>query len=490
MSDTTRKDMLGFYNSDMKTPNIDSLAKNGLSFENAYSCQPVCGPARAAIFTGLFPHSNGVVANSIALGQDVKTIGQRLTDAGIHSGYIGKYHIDGGDYFGYGECPEGWDEKYWYDQKKYLDGLSSDEERKFSRIPETSFEDWLTEDFTYAHKTSDKALDFLENNEGTDFFLTVSYDEPHDPCVCPSPFNKMYEGYKFPDYPNFHDTLVDKPYLQQLWAAGALKKSGEELNQPTIYRSLFLGCNSFMDYELGRVLDLVNQKFPDALVIYTSDHGDMLGSHKLHNKDSAAYKEIANVPLIIRGGVKGKANAMASHIDLVPTILDYFDLPLPKTLHGKSMLPQIYDLDMEINDAVYTEWTRYEVDHDAFGGLQMMRAITTQDFKLVINLMDKDELYDLQKDPYEVTNLIEDKNYTAIRNELHDKILKQMNETRDPYRGYQWALRSWRPEKVADWEGDGYTRQKETEIGEPSQLDYDTGLPAERMVRKKRVLEF
>ena len=118
MTDTTRKDMLGCYGDfRMKTPNLDKLAAEGIRYTNAYSCQPVCGPARSAIFTGTFPHTNGMVTNSIAMGDNVKTIGQRLSDAGIPCGYIGKWHLDGGDYFGLGRCPEGWDPKYWYDMR-------------------------------------------------------------------------------------------------------------------------------------------------------------------------------------------------------------------------------------------------------------------------------------------------------------------------------------------------------------------------------------
>jgi len=103
MTDTTRKDMLGCYGDKrMITPNLDKLAAEGIRFDRAYTCQPVCGPARSALFTGTFPHSNGAVTNCIAMYDNVKTIGQRLTDNGIHCGYIGKWHLDGTDYFGNG----------------------------------------------------------------------------------------------------------------------------------------------------------------------------------------------------------------------------------------------------------------------------------------------------------------------------------------------------------------------------------------------------
>lgn len=486
MSDTTRKDMVGCYNPKMSTPNLDKLAAEGLKFENAYSCQPVCGPARSAIFTGLSPHSNGMVTNNVALGANIKTVGQRLTEQGIHCGYVGKYHLDGSDYFGLGICPDGWDSNYWYDQKCYLDELGSDAQRVQSRQSESSYEDWMTEDFTYAHKTCNRALDFLADNVGTDFFLTVSFDEPHGPSICPAPFNTMYKDFQFDDYANYSDTLQDKPLLQQLWAGADIHKSANELNHPSKGLALFLGCNSFVDYEIGRLMEVIDKNYPDALIIYTSDHGDMLGSHKLQMKNAAAYKEIANIPLIIRGGAKGQTiQAMASHIDLTPTILDYMDVAIPATLEGKSMLPQIHDPRITINDVVYTEWTRYEVDHDGFGGLQMMRAATSSRYKLVLNLMDKDEFYDLDNDPYEVTNLIDQPEYTAARNQLHDQLIEHMNQTRDPYRGYQWSVRSWRTDKQPQWENDGYTRQRENESNEARQLDYDTGLPMKEAVRLK-----
>ena len=157
MTDTTRFDMLGCYgNSDMHTPNIDALAENGLRCERAYTCQPVCGPARSSIFTGLYPHSNGSFTNCYPLGAKVKTVGQRLRDNGIRTGYIGKWHLDGGDYFGIGVFPDGWDEKYWYDMRCYLDELTP-EERLRSRCPETN-EDGIPEEFTYAHRCADRAL--------------------------------------------------------------------------------------------------------------------------------------------------------------------------------------------------------------------------------------------------------------------------------------------------------------------------------------------
>ncbi|WP_308498487.1 sulfatase-like hydrolase/transferase [uncultured Anaerobiospirillum sp.] len=486
MTDTTRADMLGCYgNKEMKTPNLDALARDGIRYENAYTCQPVCGPARSALFTGLSPHNNGVTTNNLPLGQNVKTIGQYLQDNHIKSGYIGKWHLDAGDYFGYGICPDGYEKDYWYDMKCFLDELS-DEDKVKSRKCDTAFEEGFDEKQTYAYRCTQRALSFLEQNVDEDFLLVVSYDEPHGPCLCPAPFNTMYEGFKWPDNPNFEDDLSKKPLMQQLWAKDGLHKSAAELNKPSRNLALFLGCNSFVDHQVGKLLEVINKKYKDALVIFTSDHGDMLGNHRLQMKNAACYKEIANIPLIVKGGAKGAVcKRVASHIDICPTIMDYFGLEVPKIMEGKSMLKQFEDPDLAINEAVFTEFTRYEQDHDGFGGLQMMRAVTTEDYKLVVHLCDTDEFYDLKNDPYEVNNLINDESYAEARNKVHDILLDRMNKTRDSFRGYQWACRPWRKDKQPCWENDGYTRQRDNGNLEPPLRDYDTGLVFTEATRLK-----
>ena len=294
--------MVGCYgNPKMNTPNLDRLAEEGIRYENAYTCQPVGGPARSAIFTGTFPHTNGMVTNSIAMGDNIKTIGQRLSDNNIECGYIGKWHLDGSDYFGNGHCPEGWNPDYWYDMKTYLDELS-DEDKVKSRDPKESYKIDFSEKFTYAYRCSERAIKYLETYKDKDFFLSVSYDEPHGPSLCPAPFNHMYDGFKFDDCPNFQDDLSKKPFMQRLWAGKKLHAAKDEINKSSDGLSLFLGCNSFVDYEIGRVLDKIKEVAPDAMVIFTSDHGDMLGAHRLFSKNAAAYKEVANIPLIIKGG--------------------------------------------------------------------------------------------------------------------------------------------------------------------------------------------
>jgi len=116
-----------------------------------------------------------------------------------------------------------------------------------------------------------------------------------------------------------------------------------------------------------------------------------------------------------------------------------------------------------------------------------MRAAISKRYKLVIHLLDSDEFYDLEKDKYEMNNLINDENYAEARNAMHERLIEHMNNTRDLYRGYQWRMRPWRKDFVPDWDNEGYTRQRENEEYEPRQLDYDTGLPMESATRKKKL---
>lgn len=202
------------------------------------------------------------------------------------------------------------------------------------------------------------------------------------------------------------------------------------------------------------------------------------------------YEEITHIPFIVRWpGVVGENTVYScpvSHIDIAPTIMDVMDIPVPRLLEGDSLAPVLEDPEKQVKDTVFMEFGRYEIDHDGFGGYQPVRAVYNGRYKLVINLVTSDELYDLEKDPEEMVNLIHSKEHTAIRDELHDRILDWMNDTRDPFRGYYWERRPWRTDaRQATWDYTLMTRQRENEEYEPRQLDYTTGLEMTEAVRVK-----
>jgi len=485
MTDTQRFDMLGCYgNPDMKTPCLDRLAGQGLRFDRAYTCQPVCGPARAAIFTGTWPHTNGCWGNDMAIGNTIRTLGQQLHAQDIAAAYIGKWHLDHSDYFGRGQAADGWDPAYWYDMRNYLEELSP-ADRVRSRNMQTNRDPALTADFTFGHRCSNRAIDFLKNHQGNRFCLVLSYDEPHHPFLCPKPFAQMYRDYHFPKSPNVYDTLLDKPEHHRVWAG--LRSNPETLS---ITIPDFLGCNSFVDDEIGRVLTAIDQYAPNALVIYTSDHGDGLFAHGLSGKGPAMYDEIARIPLIVRWPGHTPAGVVCthpmSHIDLTPTILDAFGIAPAKITQGRSMIGAYHSPTQPPHAAIFIEFGRYEVDHDGFGGFQPVRAAFDGRYKLIVNLLTTDELYDTQHDPAEMTNLIASPEHAAARNALHNRLLDWMNQTRDPFRGYYWQRRPWRTDAApATWSYTGMTRQLDSEHGEPRWLDYGNGLEITALVRQK-----
>ncbi len=353
-----------------------------------------------------------------------------------------------------------------------------------SRTPATNRDPSLTAEFTFAHHCSNRAIDFLQKHGAEDFLLVVSYDEPHGPFLCPRPYSEMYRDFRFPAGPNHLDDLADKPEHQRLWAIGQPSRPAAGIQRPD-----YFGCQTFVDHEIGRVLDAIDRHAPDALVIYTSDHGDFLGAHRLSEKGAAMYDEITHIPLLLRWPGKAPEKSVCSHpvshINVVPTIMDAFGFGVPKPLEGKSILPTVRDPRVRPKEAVFMEFGRFEVDHDGMGGFQPIRAVFDGRYKLAVNLLDTDELYDLETDPDEMHNLIGSPAHAGRRNQLHDLVVDWMNRTRDPFRGYYWERRPWRPDKAASWNNAGMTRQREDDGYEPRQLVYETGLEMKESVRKK-----
>ncbi|MGL5318358.1 MAG: sulfatase-like hydrolase/transferase [Bacteroidales bacterium] len=486
MTDTHRWDMMSSIIPDIKTPNLDALASEGVRFDKAYTVSPVSGPARSSIFTGMYPHTNASWGNDMPIADDIKTVGQRLSDHGYHCAYMGKWHLDGTDYFGNGISPDGWDPEYFYDMRMYLDELTP-EERVISRKPETN-RTGIDESFTYGNRVANRAIKFLDEYGKKDdaFFLAVSFDEPHHPFLCPEPYASMYNDYVWPKNPSHYDDLKTKPEYQQMWAEG---RQFEDKDNMEIKFPYFFGSLSYIDYEIGRIMAKVNELCPDALIIYTSDHGDFLNAHSLKAKGPCVYDDVARVPFIVRWPGKSPENVVSqtpiSLISVTPTIMDAAGVPVPDVVEGKSILTTLTNPDQKPADPVFMEFGRFEVDHDGFGAFQPLRAIFDGRYKLSINLMSTDELYDLENDPYEVNNLINDPQLAEVRTALHNQILEQMNQTRDPFRGVYWHDRAWRKDFTPTWEYTEVTRSRKDCGYYPRSMDYNTGLDVSDYFRKK-----
>lgn len=476
LGESVRVDMLNCYRqTGLRTPNLDSLAAEGMRFERAYNCQPVCTAARSAIWTGLYPHTNCAWANNMPLGNTTHTLGQFLHDKGVDTALIGKWHLDGVDYFGTGRSPGGWDPSYWYDMRDYLAELSA-RDRVRSRDEATGEDPTWTADMCFGKRCTDRAMQFLDEHRDQEFLLCLCYDEPHGPSLCPKEYSDSYDDLIFPSSVNVEDALINKPEEQRIWAGRSLRG-----DQPPIRAKQFFGCHTFVDAQIGRLLDRIQKTVPNALVIYTSDHGVFLESHRLTGKGPATYEEITHVPFIVRwaGHTPSRTvnQSLMSHIDIAPTLMQFWGFEVPATLEGQSVLAAFTNPVAPTRDAVFIEWGRFSVDHDAFGGYQPIRCICDGRYKLSVNLMTDDELYDLESDSAEMNNLINSATHASIRNQLHDRLLNQMNVSRDPFRGYYWGRRPWRPEFPESWENSGMIRQRKCDGYLPVELDFGTGLP-------------
>ncbi len=322
MTDTQGANVLGCDAGlvELRTPNLDALAASGVRFRRGYTTCPLCTPARGGIFTGLMPSVNGAHTNNLAPGANIPTMGHYFEAAGYHTAYVGKWHLDGLDYFDSGICPAGWDSEYWYDGRCYLEELS-DEEKHLWRQGLRSVDDLrkhkITEEFTWAHRVSDRGIRFLqERRQDQPFLLVCSYDEPHGPHTTPPEYLEQFQEFEFPLGPGAQDNLQHKPAHQREWAEarGANRPDGICRN------AKYFACNSYVDYEIGRVLGAVSEFAPaDTWVIFTSDHGDMFGAHRITGKGPVMYDEITRVPFIIRApeGEEGLVSECpVSHLDL------------------------------------------------------------------------------------------------------------------------------------------------------------------------------
>jgi uncharacterized sulfatase len=478
-ADTQRRDMLGCYcGKEVKTPNLDRLASEGMLFERAYCADPVCTPARSAIFTGTYPHTNGAWSNGQAMGANIANVAQRLSQCGIHCVHIGKWHLDGGSY-GYGVAPPGWDPEWWFDNRNYIESLP-EHQRPIVRSPNGIGK--VTPDMCFAHQNTERALTFLEQTADDDFLLVVEYEEPHHPWMAPEPFASAFDDVDVTlDDDAFIEQDTKRPELHRLWAEHYRSKIPDSFVHT---KRRFLACNTYLDHEIGRLLEGIEARCPAALVIYTADHGFSMGNRGgMYDKGPSSCEEITGIPLICRcRGLIAPGTRYAepaSHIDLVPTVLDYMGCEISPALAGRSMMPILEDPAAAFSPETFIEYGRFTTPHDGFGGFQPYRACVTRRYKLCINLLDKDELYDLENDPAELDNLIESPAYEEIRNELHDRILTWMNRTRDPFRGYHWERRPWRKDAApASYHYGGSKRETPGDPGFfPPALDYNTGLP-------------
>ncbi len=450
MTDTQNKSMVGAYgNPAVDTPNLDRLAAEGVCFENAYTSCPLCTPARGAMLTGLHPQVNGAWANNVAPSRQVAMLGEIFRNDDWRAGYTGKWHLSGTAYLDNGEPAGGFEPDWWYDGKCYAEDIGDEQfaQRRECDTADELREAGFTRENLWGHRVADRAEDFLKNVGDDDFILVTSFDEPHGPHVAPPEYWESFRMEEIPRRPNFGVLSDDVPRLQQV-AAEDWRVTPEDWSSYREHLQHHYACNSYIDREIGRVIDAVDRFHPDdTVIIYTSDHGGMQGSHSQHFKGPMMYEEIANIPFIVRtpGGPHGDvSHSVVSHLDILPTMLDLAGMEIPECLHGYSLRPILCDPETSVREAAMINFHRFAINHDMKGGFYPIRCMTDGRYKLSINLFESDEFYDLQEDPWELENRIDDEQLAPERDRLHDMLLDRLDEIRDPFRTFRWGDRAWR----------------------------------------------
>ncbi len=489
--DALRWDHLGCYgNKEVHTPNIDRLANRGMTFTNYFGANSICMPNRATLLTGLYPNSHGVRSNGMKLSEAVPTLTQTLVKRGWHTASIGKIHHQFwmGSFSHKNKSAENiydWvlDEKkqrkkpvgknfplpyYGYQEVELVIGNGSVCSGHYTewldaKNPEISKEtrdrcydlnqlfdlfcDPVPEELNSSTYITERTMDFFERHSNGDygekpFYLHCSFPDPHYPVAPPERFLDMYppENISVPE--NFEDTenLYSHPFLKEYLTSyeGAMFKRAllrettvEEMQKLKAYTYASI---SYIDECVGQIIEKLETLGLDknTTVIFTSDHGDLMGDHGLLFKGPCPYNNITQIPLIWKGAGNRqpgqRCNSLISSVDYAPTLLSWLGISerFHPDMEGMNMVPLFDKPDLEIREACMVE------GDEEIGPMQSrLRKVITKDYSITVyeNIPNYADIYDRKKDPLEVHNLWHDPEFTDKKYLLLDLVLHTMLRT-------------------------------------------------------------
>lgn len=465
------------------TPALDGLARGGAPFDRAYVNAPVCMPSRATLATGRTPRGHGVRTNGIELSDSLPTLAASLVTHGYRTASFGKLHLR--PYERYPDVPEDAatnDESHqaWATGRRdrvhlpyygfqevaltighgasvegnYALDLRRDAPEAWARLREGPSPSPLRaegcgtyplpEALHHTRWVADRTIDFLESlGRETPFFVQCSFPDPHHPYVPPTPWDRRYGPHDVPEPigapadldampPHFRDM-----YRFDAWVSGRRRATAMPQMHLQEIRAHTYGMVSLLDAHIARVLEALdrNGHRNDTIVVFLSDHGDLLGDHGLLNKGPFHYQGLVRVPMIWSwpGRVRpGRRNALASLLDVVPTLLELLGIdglgagrdgnPVPGVpaqppeLPGVSLAPVLAGASEAVQAHVLIE------DDEDYLGLRLRTMIT--DGARITTYTDRDgpapygELFDLREDPHERRNLWHEPTHTRVKTEL------------------------------------------------------------------------
>lgn len=410
----------------VETPNLDRIAKEGAICTNYYASSPVCTPSRASFQTGLYPVVAGAPINGMSMFRNVKTFANVLKQASYSTSYVGKWHL-------YGHRPEGvsveeheYDYGYsdyaWRFETGHAKWVEPDYETKNFKLnfkePKMKQDSLYVTDFL-----TNRALEVLERDKSKPFCLMLSLPNPHSPDIVREPYRSKYANLEAQAPASMNSELVAN---RPKWGIGGKSESGEFK-----VRSVqeYFGMVKCIDDNVGRILKFLddNKLADNTIVIFTSDHGDLLFEHHRINKDQP-YEASAKIPFLIRYPKKIKAGKIITDCyttcDFPPTILGIMKQKQIEGVHGIDAAETFLNEESKtgsdriiyISDSPFNQWT----------------AATDGRYKLVLSCMDTPWLFDLKEDPNELHNYYSDPDYKEIADRLQKYLIQDMKKYKDP----------------------------------------------------------
>ena len=468
MSDQQRLDTVGCYglNDICKTPNIDALAERGVRFDAAFTPTAICSPARASFYTGLYPHKHGVTGNGLCINKDVQGVNHYLNEVGYRCGYAGKWHVDeetgpsgygftGQDFMGYafpgsgllpglqfGAKPHGHNPYADYLKERGFDPPPNVTNRYVGTNPSNqaqemfALHDGPVESCIeyFVAEEANRVLDEIATDDEP-FFLWANFWGPHSPSLVPEPYYSKYDPKDIREHPSYKETLEGKPYRQQLieklWGLGDYGWEGfQEIG------ARYFGHCTLLDDMVGRVVAHLERLgvLDNTIIVYTADHGDCMGAHKLIEKGEFVYDEIYRIPLVIaHPDCQAPGTACDEFVYLQEVMLSALDAAgreVPAHLDGQSFLPAIEGRAYQNGrEEVYCVFDR----HFTVANQRMVRTRTHQ---LTFNSSDPGELYDLTVDPHQLHNVHGRPEYAQVQRDLMARMERYMRDLKDPLYGW------------------------------------------------------
>lgn len=424
----------------VKTPNLDYLANKGINFHNAFTPIPLCCPARQTFMCGVVPEVHGKLWNYNGSGHAMEGLDpsnhniwvHQLKDAGYSTAYIGKWHVSneyspkdfGFDYVIKGNAyPPVRQQKFNAENPlEILKGM-------------TTIKDEGEVDGARTHSFAKDCIKFINKfqKEKKPWHIRLDFPEPHLPCFPAGQFKTTYNPSDIPPWNNFFDNFENKPFIQkqQLFNWGIQDWSWKEWSQ---YVSQYYGMISQCDDAVGMVVNYLerNNLNDNTIIVYTSDHGDATGSHRMIDKHYILYDNVIRVPLIIRwdGHISPRQNNfdfISHYLDISVTLLDILGLKVPVNYQGHSCKPVLEGQ----KHLMPRKYVISSYNGQQFG-LYTQRMIRDNNYKFIWNLTDISEFYDLCKDPAELHNMVDSQELQDTLNEYRRKLYNALKKQHDP----------------------------------------------------------